>query len=120
MHRIGRTGRAGCEGEAISLVCVDEAEYLKNIEKLIKKELEKKTMDGFEPDPTIEAKPIQRGGGGGQGRSGGGRDGSSRSGNSRNSAGRDNRAPSSAGKGGYTSSKPTKPTGSRGNRGGGR
>lgn len=67
VHRIGRTGRAGCEGEAVSLVCIDEAEYLKGIEKLIKKELEKLTIKGFEPDPSIKAEPIQRGGGGGRG-----------------------------------------------------
>jgi ATP-dependent RNA helicase RhlE len=62
VHRIGRTGRAGCEGEALSLVCVDEAEYLRAIEKLIKKELEKRIIEGFEPDPNIKAEPIQRGG----------------------------------------------------------
>jgi ATP-dependent RNA helicase RhlE len=62
VHRIGRTGRAGCEGEAISLVCVDEADYLKGIEKLIKKTLPKTTIEGFEPDPSIKAEPIQRGG----------------------------------------------------------
>lgn len=70
VHRIGRTGRAGCEGEAVSLVCIDEAEYLKGIEKLIKKELEKLTIKGFEPDPSIKAEPIQRGGGGGGERGG--------------------------------------------------
>jgi ATP-dependent RNA helicase RhlE len=61
VHRIGRTGRAGCEGEAISLVCVDELEYLKEIEKLIKKDLEKTSIKGFEPNPNIKAEPIQRG-----------------------------------------------------------
>ena len=64
VHRIGRTGRAGCEGKALSLVCVDELEYLKGIEKLIAKRLEKETIDGFEPDPSIKAQPIQRGRGG--------------------------------------------------------
>ncbi len=81
VHRIGRTGRAGCEGEAVSLVCVDEAEYLKGIEKLIKKELEKLTVKGFEPDPSIKAEPIQRGGGGGRG--GGGERGGKSSSRSR-------------------------------------
>lgn len=65
VHRIGRTGRAGSEGEAVSLVCIDEAEYLKGIEKLIKKEIDKRTVEGFEPDPSVKAEPIQRGGGGG-------------------------------------------------------
>lgn len=61
VHRIGRTGRAGNEGEAISLVCVDEFEYLKGIEKLIKKTLPREVIEGFEPDPTIKAQPIQQG-----------------------------------------------------------
>lgn len=73
VHRIGRTGRAGCEGEAISLVCIDEAEYLRGIEKLIKKEIPKHTVEGFEPDPPIKAEPISRGGGSGRGGSGGNR-----------------------------------------------
>jgi ATP-dependent RNA helicase RhlE len=71
VHRIGRTGRAGNEGEAVSLVCIDEAEYLRGIEKLIKKEIDKSTIEGFEPDPSIKAEPISRGGGG-QGRGGNG------------------------------------------------
>ena len=61
VHRIGRTGRAGNNGEAISLVCVDEFEYLKNIEKLIKKTLVREIIEGFEPDPNIKAEPIQQG-----------------------------------------------------------
>ncbi|MFT7860212.1 MAG: DEAD/DEAH box helicase [Sulfurimonas sp.] len=63
VHRIGRTGRAGNEGEAVSLVCVDEDEFLKNIEKLIKKEIPKVWLKGFKPDPTIKAEPINMGGG---------------------------------------------------------
>ncbi len=63
VHRIGRTGRAGCSGEALSLVCVDEAEYLRGIEKLINKKLERHIIEGYEPDPSIKAKPIQQGGG---------------------------------------------------------
>jgi len=73
VHRIGRTGRAGCEGEALSLVCVDEADYLRGIEKLINKKLESRIIEGYEPDPSIKAEPIQRGrGGGGGGNRGGG------------------------------------------------
>lgn len=64
VHRIGRTGRAGCEGEALSLVCVDEADYLRGIEKLINKKLESRVIEGYEPDPSIKAEPIQRGRGG--------------------------------------------------------
>lgn len=63
VHRIGRTGRAGCSGEALSLVCIDEAEYLRGIEKLINKKLERHIIEGYEPDPSIKAKPIQQGGG---------------------------------------------------------
>jgi ATP-dependent RNA helicase RhlE len=79
VHRIGRTGRAGCEGEAISLVCVDEADYLRGIEKLINKKLESTIVEGYEPDPSIKAEPIQRGrggAGGGGGNRGGGDHGS--------------------------------------------
>ena len=64
VHRIGRTGRAGNKGEAISLVCVDEHEYLQNIEKLIKKDIPKVWLKGFKPDPSIKAEPIKQGGGG--------------------------------------------------------
>ena len=49
VHRIGRTGRAGAEGEAISLVCLDEVEYLKNIEKLTGVSLPLQVIEGFEP-----------------------------------------------------------------------
>ena len=61
VHRIGRTGRAGNEGEAMSLVCVDELKLLKGIERLIKFEIPKITIDGFEPDPSIKPEPIQNG-----------------------------------------------------------
>lgn len=64
VHRIGRTGRAGNQGEAISLVCIDEDEYLANIEKLIKKDIPKVWLKGFKPDPSIKAEPISQGGGG--------------------------------------------------------
>ena len=62
VHRIGRTGRAGNRGEAISLVCVDENEFLTNIEKLIKKDIPKVWLKGFKPDPSIKAEPINMGG----------------------------------------------------------
>jgi len=61
VHRIGRTGRAGNEGEAMSLVCVDEHKLLRDIERLLKSEIPKIAIDGFEPDPTIKAEPIQNG-----------------------------------------------------------
>ncbi len=58
VHRIGRTGRAGNIGEAVSLVCIDELQYLKDIEKLTKQSIKKIILKGFEVDPTIEAKPL--------------------------------------------------------------
>src|SRR5690606_10621936 len=61
VHRIGRTGRAGAEGEAISLVCIDEHGLLRDIERLIKRELPRTVLPGFEPDPTIAAEPIPNG-----------------------------------------------------------
>ena len=61
VHRIGRTGRAGNTGEALSLVCIDEHDYLKGIEKLIKKSIPKVVFEGYEPDPSIKAEPIQNG-----------------------------------------------------------
>jgi ATP-dependent RNA helicase RhlE len=61
VHRIGRTGRAGNEGEAMSLVCVDEANLLKDIERLIKRDIPTSIIEGYEPDPSIKAEPINRG-----------------------------------------------------------
>jgi len=49
VHRIGRTGRAGASGEAVSLVSHDESKLLKDIEKLIKKSIPRKQLDGYEP-----------------------------------------------------------------------
>jgi ATP-dependent RNA helicase RhlE len=61
VHRIGRTGRAGAEGEAVSLVCVDEEGFLADIERLIKRPLPREVVPGFEPDPHAKAEPIQLG-----------------------------------------------------------
>ncbi|MDB5839376.1 MAG: helicase conserved C-terminal domain protein [Herminiimonas sp.] len=71
VHRIGRTGRAGATGEAVSLVCVDEHIMLKDIEKLIKRSLPREVVPGFEPDPNARAQPIQLRSGGGGGGNGG-------------------------------------------------
>ena len=59
VHRIGRTGRAGSTGEAISLVCVDEHRFLADIERLIKRKLPRESVPGFEPDPNARPQPIQ-------------------------------------------------------------
>ncbi|MEK9776885.1 MAG: helicase-related protein, partial [Quisquiliibacterium sp.] len=61
VHRIGRTGRAGMTGEAISLVCVDELKFLADIEKLIKRQLPRRKIEGFDPDLSIRPVPIPMG-----------------------------------------------------------
>lgn len=61
VHRIGRTGRAGNEGEAMSLVCVDELKLLRDIERLIKREIPKVVFDDFKPDLSIKPEPINKG-----------------------------------------------------------
>ena len=69
VHRIGRTGRAGTTGEAISLMCVDEHEFLRDIERLIKRTIRREVIPGFEPDPNEIPQKIfaQRGRGQNQG-----------------------------------------------------
>ncbi len=61
VHRIGRTGRAGREGEAMSLVCVDELKLLRDIERLLNREIPRVVIDGYAPDPRIAAEPIENG-----------------------------------------------------------
>jgi ATP-dependent RNA helicase RhlE len=58
VHRIGRTGRAGSPGEAISLVCVDENGFLRDIERLIKREIPREIVPGFEPPAHERPEPI--------------------------------------------------------------
>jgi ATP-dependent RNA helicase RhlE len=61
VHRIGRTGRAGNEGEAMSLVCVDELKLLKDIERLLKCNIPKVIIEGFKPDESIKPEAINKG-----------------------------------------------------------
>jgi ATP-dependent RNA helicase RhlE len=61
VHRIGRTARAGREGQAISLVCVDEKKLLADIEKLLKTKIDKVIVPGYEVDPRLTAEPIVQG-----------------------------------------------------------
>jgi ATP-dependent RNA helicase RhlE len=89
VHRIGRTGRAGAQGEAISLVCPDEELFLRDIEKLIKREIPREAVPGFGVPSGEKAEPIvlgrmtigvggtrrNAGGGGGGNHRGGGRGG---------------------------------------------
>jgi ATP-dependent RNA helicase RhlE len=56
VHRIGRTGRAGAEGEAISFVCSEETEYQKEIEKLLGEKLKSSVVEGYEPTDTAAPK----------------------------------------------------------------
>jgi ATP-dependent RNA helicase RhlE len=59
IHRIGRTGRAGLSGVAISLVCTDEVDLLKGVQRLLKKSIPYQVVEGFVPDRTIEPRPIR-------------------------------------------------------------
>jgi ATP-dependent RNA helicase RhlE len=68
VHRIGRTGRAGASGEAISLVSADETTFLRDIEKLIDIKIEVEILEGFEPDPNASTEPIKPGQNRNQGR----------------------------------------------------
>ncbi len=119
VHRIGRTGRAGATGEAVSLVCLDEEIFLRDIEKLIKRAIPRETISGFEPPASERAEPIvlgrmtigiggtRRGGGGGGG--GGGRGGRPQGAGGRPSGG--------SGSGGRSPSSPGQRPASAGGRG---
>ncbi|WP_157207369.1 DEAD/DEAH box helicase [Mariniflexile maritimum] len=60
VHRIGRTGRAGASGEAISLVSADETTFLRDIEKLVGIKIPTEILEGFEPDPNASTEPEKR------------------------------------------------------------
>ena len=107
VHRIGRTGRAGATGEAISLVCLDEEIFLRDIERLIKRQIPSEVVPGFEPPAGERAEPIVLGRmtigvggtrripGGGGGGGGGGRGG--RPGGGGGGGGRGQSAPARSG-----------------------
>lgn len=59
VHRIGRTGRAGASGEAISLVSEDEMDHLRGIEKLLRQDLPSEVIEGFEPSFNPSATPSK-------------------------------------------------------------
>jgi ATP-dependent RNA helicase RhlE len=59
LHRIGRTGRAGITGTAISLVCVDETPLLRQIERLLGAPIASRPVPGFEPNPNVRPEPIR-------------------------------------------------------------
>ncbi len=58
IHRIGRTGRAGASGEAISLVCIDEVDLLRGIQRMLKRAIPWTVEEGFIPDREAEARPL--------------------------------------------------------------
>ena len=121
VHRIGRTGRAGAQGEAISLVCVDEDIFLRDIERLIKRSIPREVVPGFEPPAGEKAEPIvlgrmtigiggtKRNGGGGGGSGRGGRPGGARPGGGSSSQGA--RAGGGGGHGGGGGSRSAPPRG---------
>ena len=149
VHRIGRTGRAGAQGEAVSLVCVDENGFLREIEKLIKREIPKEIVPGFAPDPSEKPEPIVlgrmilnpngsrgrnanpppganrggRGGHGGGGGGGGGRHGQPQGGRAGQPQGQGGRAAQAQGHGGGRPAQPQgaggRPQGHGGGNGGG-
>jgi ATP-dependent RNA helicase RhlE len=61
VHRIGRTGRAGASGEAVSLVCLDEEGFMMDIERFTKQEIPVQLLEGFGPDAGEVAEPIAMG-----------------------------------------------------------
>ena len=61
VHRIGRTGRAGADGAAVNLVCMDEEGFMQDIERFTKQNIEVKVVEGFGPEPGEHAEPIAMG-----------------------------------------------------------
>ncbi len=61
VHRIGRTGRAGKEGQAVNLVCLDEQGFMAEIERFTKQQIPVVPVEGFGPEPDERAEPIAMG-----------------------------------------------------------
>jgi ATP-dependent RNA helicase RhlE len=61
VHRIGRTGRAGADGAAVNLVCMDEEGFMQDIERFTKQEIPVVVVDGFGPEAGERAEPIAMG-----------------------------------------------------------
>ena len=70
IHRIGRTGRAGASGVAISLVCMDDVELLKGVQRLLKRQIPYQVVEEFVPDRSVEVRPLRGFGPGGRAGSG--------------------------------------------------
>ncbi|WP_404813660.1 DEAD/DEAH box helicase [Cobetia amphilecti] len=98
VHRIGRTGRAGASGRAISLVSSDERKELGGIERLLKGKLKRVEVEGFVPEVDVEPEREPRQPRGGQ-RSGGQRSGGARSEGQRSGGQRTGSKPAGEGRG---------------------
>jgi ATP-dependent RNA helicase RhlE len=61
VHRIGRTGRAGADGTAVNLVCLDEEGFMQAIERFTKQDIPVQVIEGFMPEPGEKAEPIAMG-----------------------------------------------------------
>jgi ATP-dependent RNA helicase RhlE len=70
IHRIGRTGRAGLTGDAISLVCIDEADLLRGVQRLLRRAIPWRLEEGFEPQRDAQPQPLRGPGSASGGRTG--------------------------------------------------
>ena len=61
IHRIGRTGRAGATGDAVSLVSIDETDLLRGVQRLLKMAIPWTVEEGFVPDRNAEPQPLRGG-----------------------------------------------------------
>ena len=61
VHRIGRTGRAGADGQAVNFVCLDEEGFMKDIEAFTKQSINVELVEGFGAEPGEKAEPLAMG-----------------------------------------------------------